>query len=366
MIGERARRRPLEVALALLAAVVVFDLAVLAWGESPRRIAGLLLQGTWGTWYGTGQVLFKATSIAIAAVAARIALRVGLFNIGVEGAIAVSSLAVGAVGATLPAGVSPILAWPLLAAVGAVTGALWTLPAGVLRVRFGAHEVISGIMLNRVAALLVGYLLKRGLAAHASVHTRPLPKGATLSRLERLVPALHGSAVNLALFVALALAVAWPYLARRTVAGRTALAVGASPTAAEASGVRVGRVWLGALALSGAVCGLAPLNDVLGYKGYAEEGLGLAAGFTGLAAALLAGESTIGLVLASLLFATLAQGGLAINAHVPMEIVDVLVAVAILFVASARGVVAALERGRVVAGPSGAGGTPSAPERAEP
>ncbi len=263
-------------------------------------------------------------------------------------------------------GVSPLLAWPLLAAVGALTGALWTLPAGVLRVRFGAHEVISGIMLNRVAALLVGYLLKRGLAAHASVHTRPLPKGATLARLDRLVPAFHGSAVNLALLVAVALVVAWPYLARRTVAGRTALAVGASPTASEASGVRVGRVWLVALALSGAVCGLAPLNDVLGYKGYAEEGLGLAAGFTGLAAALLAGESTIGLVLASLLFATLAQGGLAINAHVPMEIVDVLVAVAILFVASARGVVARLDRGHAARGTPDARDTPDGTQSPRP
>ena len=330
--------------MALFAAVVVFDLAVLAWGESPRKIALLLAQGTWGTWYGAGQVLFKATSIMIAAVAARVALRVGLFNIGVEGAIAVASLAVGAIGATLPSTVSPWLAWPLLAAVGAIAGALWTLPAGILRVRYGAHEVISGIMLNRIAALLVGYLLKRGLAAQASVHTRPLPAGATLTRLDRVLPALHGSAANLALLVALALVAAWPYLARRTVAGRTALAVGASKSAAEAAGVRVGRAFLVALALSGAICGLAPLNDVLGYKGYAEEGLGLAAGFTGLAAALLAGESTLGLLLASLLFATLAQGGLSINAHVPMELVDVLVAVAILFVASARGVVARLDR----------------------
>jgi simple sugar transport system permease protein len=347
--GERARRRGVEVALALVAAVIVFELAVLAWGESPARIARLLLTGTWGTWYGAGQVLFKATSIALAAVAARVALRVGLFNIGVEGAIAVSALAVGAVGATLPGGISPVLAWPLLAAIGALAGALWTLPAAILRVRFGAHEVISGIMLNRIAALLVGYLLKRGLAAHASVHTRPLPAGATLTRLEKLVPALHGSAASVALFVAVAVVLAWPWLARRTVLGRTALAVGASPGAAEAAGVRVGRAFVVALALSGAICGLVPLNDVMGYKGYAEEGLGLGAGFTGLAAALLAGESALGLALASLLFATLAQGGLSINAHVPMEIVDVLVAVAILFVASARGVVARLDRPRAAA-----------------
>ena len=87
--------------------------------------------------------------------------------------------------------------------------------------------------------------------------------------------------------------------------------------------------------ISGAVAALACTGTVLGYKGYFEQGLGAGAGFGGLAVALLGRGSVIGLVLGALLFGTLAQGGLAINAHVPMEVMDILQAVVIVSVALA-------------------------------
>ena len=335
--------------MAFFAAAIVFDLVVLSWGETPSSIARQLLAGTWGNAYGVGQVFFKATSILIAAIAARAALRAGLFNIGVDGAIAVSALAVGAIGAKLSPTLSPFLAWPLLTVVAFVVAALWTLPQGVLKARFGAHEVISGIMLNKIGVGLVGYLLARGLAAQGSVHTVPLPRIATLTRFGDLrlrffrlftidLHALHGSALNVAVFVAVAVAFGWSFLARRTIFGRELAAVGASPSASRAAGIPLGRRFVQALALSGGIAGLTALNDVMGYKGYAEEGLSAGVGFTGLAAALLAGESALAAIAASLLFATLSQGRLSINARVPMELVDVLVAVLILFVGAERGV----------------------------
>lgn len=326
-LDSRARARSLV--LALLLSVVAFELAVLAWGESPGSILKQLFAGTWGTRYGTGQVLFKATSIALAGAAAQIALRAGLFQIGVDGAIAVSALAVGAVGARLPATVSPFVAWPLLAALGALVGALWTLPIGVLRARFSAHEVISGIMMNKIAAATVGYLLASGLAEKASVHTPSLPLGARVTRLA----VFPGSAASVAVFVAIVVVLGWGFVARRTRFGRELAAIGASESASRATGIGLAKRQIQVLALSGAVAGLAVLNDVMGYKGYAEEGLSSGVGFTGLAAALLAGRSTIGLLFSALFFATLSQGGLSINARIPMEIVDVVVALVILFVA---------------------------------
>jgi ABC-type uncharacterized transport system permease subunit len=332
-------------ALALLLCAIAFDLIVLAWGERPASIARQLVAGTWGTPYGAGQVLFKATSILMAALAARIALRAGLFNIGIDGSIAVAALAVGAIGAKLPISVPAVVAWPLLASIGAIVGALWALPASVLRARFGAHEVISGIMLNKVAAMLVGYLLAKGLAEKASVHTHALPPGALLTRLEHFhLRALHGSAVSVALLVALVFAVAWVVVARRTVFGRELLAVGASESASRSCGIPVGRRMIQAMCVSGAIAGLCSLNDVMGYKGYAEEGLAAGIGFTGLAAALLASDSVVGLVAAALFFGTLSQGGLSINARVPMEIVDTLVAIVILLVSVAPRLLARIER----------------------
>ena len=323
--------RARALALAWLLSALAFELAVLAWCESPGSIFAQLLAGTWGTRYGAGQVLFKATSIAIAGAAAQIALRAGLFQIGVDGAIAVSALAVGAVGARLPAGTSPFVAWPLLGALGALVGAAWSLPAGVLRARFGAHEVISGIMTNKLASALVGYLLAIGLAEKASVHTPALPAGARVTRLAFF----PGSAANVASVVAFVVVLGAGFVARRTRWGRECRAVGASESASAGTGIALGRRQIQALALSGGVAGLAALNDVMGYKGFAEEGLSAGVGFTGLAAALLAGDSAWGLLLAALFFATLSQGGLSINARIPMEIVDVVVALVLLLVAVA-------------------------------
>lgn len=356
MSPVRARARALL--LAGLLSLIAFELAVLAWGESPGSILSQLFAGTWGTRYGAGQVLFKATSIAIAGVAAQIALRAGLFQIGVDGAIAVSALAVGAVGARLPAHVSPWLAWPFLAVLGAAVGAAWTLPIGVLRARFSAHEVISGIMMNKIAAAVVGYLLAVGLAEKASVHTPALPLGARITRLGFF----PGSAANLAVVVAVVVVLGWAFVARRSRFGRELAAIGASESAAQATGIGLGARQMQVLALSGAVAGLAALNDVMGYKGYAEEGLSAGVGFTGLAAALLAGRSSVGLLFSALFFATLSQGGLSINARIPMEIVDVVVALVILFVAVAPRIDAALGP----ADPSGPAGPAGPAEPAEP
>ena len=144
-----------------------------------------------------------------------------------------------------------------------------------------------------------------------------------------------GSAANSTfLFALIAAAVVWWYLFR-TRPGYELRAVGLQPDAAEYGGVRVGGVWARAMTLSGALAGLGGLNYVLGYKHYYEEGFGTGSGFLGIAVALVGRNHPIGIVIAALLFATLSQGGLAVNALVPKQMVDVLTAVVIIAVATA-------------------------------
>jgi len=121
----------------------------------------------------------------------------------------------------------------------------------------------------------------------------------------------------------------------RTKAGYELRAVGLQPMAAEYAGVRVGAVWRRALTLAGALAGLGGINFVLGYKGYYEEGFTGGAGFLGIAVALVGRNHPLGVALAALFFATLSQGGLAINAMVPKQIVEVLQGIVILAVATA-------------------------------
>jgi ABC-type uncharacterized transport system permease subunit len=151
----------------------------------------------------------------------------------------------------------------------------------------------------------------------------------------RLGGMFTGSASNWIILLAIASSAAvWFYLFR-TRRGYELRAVGLQPDAAEYAGVRVGGVWMRAMAVSGALAGLGGVNFVLGYKHYYEDGFAGGAGFLGIAVALVGRNDPVGVVLAALFFATLSQGGLAINAVVPKQMVEVLQGVVILAVAIA-------------------------------
>jgi simple sugar transport system permease protein len=333
-VGAR-RARLLAPIAGLAAAWVAFDLLVWAYGEAPREILATLFQGTWGTAYGAAQVVYKATPLLFTGVAIDAALRGGLFNIGAEGQVAVGGLAAGAVGAALPAGVPFVVAVPLLLVVAMLAGALWSAPPAFLRARLGIHEVISTIMMNRIAEAAVTFALGAGLAVKATVRTGDLPTGARIPRLEGFFPAARGSAASLAVLLALAAAVLLPWGFARVRVLREIALVGMNPVACAAERVPVARRWTQAMLLSGAVAALAASATVLGYKGHYEAGLGAGAGFGGIAVAMLGQGNPFGLVASALLFGTLEQGGLAINAYVPMESMQVLEGVIILAVALA-------------------------------
>lgn len=338
--------RALPVGVALLGTYILFCLVVFAYGESPSAMVGALLAGTWGSAYGVGQVLFKATPLLFAGVAVDVALRAGLFNVGAEGQIAVASLAAAAVGARLPSATPAPLA--LLAVIGAAAfaGALWAAPPALLKARSGVHEVLTTVVQNRVADSLLALTLASGLALPGTTRTRDIVGGARLPRLDSLVPSLRGSSVSVAFLLAIGVAVLIDLGFRRTRL-RELWLVGQNPSACAAVGVPVKLRVAQALCLSGAIAGLASTATVLGYKGYFELGLGAGAGFGGIAVAILGRGSALGLVGAALFFGTLEQGGLAVNAHVPREIMTVLEGVAIVLVAVAeRGLSRPATRGR--------------------
>jgi simple sugar transport system permease protein len=204
---------------------------------------------------------------------------------------------------------------------------------GVLKARFGAHEVIVTIMLNFIVLGSLNWVVASRLHVPETLHTPELVPGTAVPRLSALLPAFHGSAANLTLPLALAAAAAAGWYLFRTRRGYELRAVGLQPEAAEYGGVDVPRVWTRALALSGAAAGLGGVNFVLGYKHYYEDGFAGGAGFLGIAVALVGRNHPFGVVIAALLFATLSQGGLAIHALVPKQMVEVLQGIVILAVA---------------------------------
>jgi ABC-type uncharacterized transport system permease subunit len=318
--------------VALLVALICGDLLILSYGQSPASVYRLLLEGTWGNAYGFGQVLYKATTLTFTGLAVSLGIRAGLFNVGAESQLAAGGFLAALVGLGLSPSIPGVIGVPLCMIAAAVGGGVVGAIPAFLRVKFGAHEVIVTIMLNFIVLAFLNWIIANHLHVPETLHSPEIHTGA-IPRLSQFIQPFHGSAANLTIVIALLAAFgAWFFLFR-TRPGYELRAVGLQPDAAEYGGIHVGGVWFRALTLSGAIAGLGGINYVLGYKHYYEDGFAGGSGFLGIAVALVGRNHPLGVVLAALFFATLSQGGLAIHAFVPKQMVEVLQGVVIIAVA---------------------------------
>ncbi|HMU38944.1 MAG TPA: ABC transporter permease [Pseudomonadota bacterium] len=319
---------------ALLAALVASVLTRLH-GQDPLSLYKSLFFGTWGSVYGVGQVLFKATPLVCTGLSVAVALRAGLFNVGAEGQIIVGALLAALCGAALPAQTPSVLAVPLCLFAAFFAGGVLGGLVGLSKCLCGAHEVIVTILQNfLVRAAMVG--VGGFLFVKESVHTAVIIDAARLPRLSSFVSALHGSAVNAALGLSLLLAVFVELVLRKTRFGFAVRVVGQNPDAAAAAGISIAKIQTLAFVLAGGLAGLGGANFVLGYKLYYEDGFSSGVGYWGIAVAVLAHNRPLWILGSALFFGTLLQGGLSVAAMVPRELVDVLSAVVILVVATSR------------------------------
>ncbi|HVO30814.1 MAG TPA: ABC transporter permease, partial [bacterium] len=261
-----------------------------------------------------------------------------LFNIGAEGQMTAGGLAAALVGVWLK-DLPAIVLVPVCLAAAAAGGVLVALVPALLRAYRGVHEVISTIMMNFIAAAAAGAVMQHAAVA-ATVRTEELPAAAHLPRLSAIADALgmaslgdalRPSPANAAVVLALLAAIAVALYLFRSVGGFELRVLGLNPSAAATGGIDVRRATMRAFVLSGALAGLAGVSFVMGAKYYYETGFASGAGFMGIAVALLGRNHPLGVVLAALLFGTLAHGGLVVNARISSEIVNVLQALVILF-----------------------------------
>jgi general nucleoside transport system permease protein len=292
----------LRILLLVAGSLVVVVLALMLSGVPPLEALERLVMGSLGSPAAIGGTLREMTPLLIAGVAVFVALRAGLFNIGVEGQLVVGAMACAAVALRVP-GLAGLL---LGALAGMAGGALWAWPAGWIKAYKGGHEVITTIMLNRVAVLATAAIVAGPLRdpAQEAPTTRLIEAGSRIPLLVNQPPVLVSSALLLGLVAIFALA----YWLKRSVAGYELQAVGENATAAAVAGIDTRRVIVRAMLASGALGGLAGSVMVLGseYRFYANFSPGY--GFDALGVALLAGGSALGVLPAALLFAILAKG----------------------------------------------------------
>ncbi len=324
------RRELQAAALALLGALAIGSVLMLVAGVSPARVWWEMLARTASDPYTLGQVLYKATGLALCGLAVALALDAGLFNIGAEGQLTAGVLACAVTGAALPVDTPSVLAIPLCLGAAALAGGLVGALIGGLRARRGAHEVITSIMLNAIVAGVALWIGNAMLFQGGTTRGPDIVPNAVLPNLP-----LGGSAANASLVLAIAAALALTWVRSRTTWGQTWRAVGRDPDAARSVGISVPRVQTLVMAASGALAGLAASNFVLGHKHAFEEGLGRGTGFLGISAALLGRTHPIGVLIAALVLGFLSAGGLAVADLVPKELTEMLQGVVVLCVAAA-------------------------------
>ena len=304
-------------------ALLVAGLVVLLVGQDPVRVLSVLVQGALGTQRGLSYTLYYATTFIFTGLAVAVAFHGGLFNIGGEGQAIMGGLGTGLAALYLSALLPAWLMLPLMLISGALFGMVWAIVPAYLQAYRGSHVVITTIMFNFIASSVLVYLLVNHLrpAGTMSVESAPFAASARL-------PSMHGalatlgiawpsSPLNLSLFLALLACLGVYLFLWRTRGGYHLRAVGSSPGAAEYAGIKSRHQVVIAMAVSGALAGLVGMNEIAGVNGKLLLEFVSGAGFTGIAVSLMGRSHPLGIILASLLFGALFQGGAEVAFEVP-------------------------------------------------
>jgi simple sugar transport system permease protein len=280
------------------------------------------------------ETLTYATPLIFTGLAVGLAFRAGLFNIGAQGQMIFGMLGALIVGFALD--LPPVLHLPLAVIAGALAGAAFGAVPGVLKATTGAHEVISSIMLNNIAALFLVWAIGTEFLhseTKSDLITKPVDESAVMPKL--LSSLGESLRVNWALIIGIAAAVFTWWLLSRSTFGFRIRAVGFNEHASATAGMRIGSTYTTTMAVAGGLAGLAgaALSLGVGSSGVTTN-TALEYGFDGITVALLGRANPGGIVAAALLFGALKAGALSAQPDVPVDISTLLQAIIVLFIAA--------------------------------
>lgn len=336
--------------IAVISAFIIGGLVILAIGDNPVEVYRIMLTSAFSfydalgnfTFDNWGYTLFYATPLIFTGLAVALAFKCGLLNIGAEGQLYIGAFAAAWVGITLSSWPAFLLI-PLAMLAAIIGGGLWGAIPGLLKARFGSHEVINTIMLNFIAVGILSYLTQRHYKAAGDpiMQTVEIGEGGHLARFHTFLAPFGIDfpariPLNFAFILALLACAAFYFFLWRTKWGYEIRAAGSNPLAAEYGGISVSNQIILAMAISGAIAGMVGINEVLGYRHRYYHDFSAQYGFTGIAVALLGRNHPVGIVLSAILFGALIRGGLFVDIftdHVSKDLVQVLQAIIILFVA---------------------------------
>jgi ABC-type uncharacterized transport system permease subunit len=307
--------------LAILAAFIFTAIFLLLVGRNPIEVYIGIFQGAFGDNFSFSETLVAATPIMLCGLGVAVAQWLGMMNVGVEG-----QLYLGAIGATYVALNSHLTeAWqilPLMFIAAAICGGLWSLVPALLKVTIGVSEVITTLLLNYVALLLVEFLIHGPWEDPNNVSW---PQTAAFPAIAEL-PHLFNTRVHLGIIFGLIIAVILAVILLSTKIGFISRVIGSNPEAADYAHYKVKQYQIWAMIISGAIAALAGFSQVSAIEGRLRSGLSPGYGYTGFLACWLARHNPIAIVIVSILIGGLLSGAdsLQLSAKLPFATVNIL------------------------------------------
>ena len=335
--------------LASLAFSVVLALLVgagimLITGHSPIEGYGALITGALGNTRGLGNTLYKAAQLCITGLATAVAAQAGIFNVGGEGQMFLGALASAYVGAELN-GVSPWIALPVCVLAAIASGALYAYIPAVMKVKLKISEVITTILMNSVAIYFCSYMANgplKTMEKGVSSGTAKLSKDFMFTKL------IPGSNLTDSIFWIAAIALLVWYLMSRTSVGFEMELTGQNDRFARYIGIKSGKLAIGGMLISGAMCGLLGMFETFALQSRFKTDFSNEFFFDGMLVAMIVRYKPLGIILMSLFFGVLKTGALSMQRiGIPSELINIVQSIIIFFMAAEEGVMANLRARRV-------------------
>jgi ABC-type uncharacterized transport system permease subunit len=310
--------------LNLMAALLVTGVVTWLIGEHPLECLGLLIQGAFGYAEGIGYTLFYTTGFIFTGLAVAAAFHAGLFNIGGEGQAYLAGLGITLTVFAFDKVLPFALLMPLCLIVAMLFGAAWAYVPAWLQARRGSHIVVTTIMFNFISYSLMLYLIGHHLIEPGSQNptTREFGANAWMPSMRAMGAAvglhLPDTPLNGSFILALFACVLFYLAVWHTRWGYALRTVGANGDAARYAGINVPRVIVITMCASGALAGLAAVNELLGSTHRMNVSFTNGVGFVGVAVALMGRNHPVGIVLSALLFGALTQGGMDLSFAKPL------------------------------------------------
>ncbi|NLN14564.1 MAG: ABC transporter permease [Tissierellia bacterium] len=328
--------------IAIFIGFLVAALVLGATGYNPLEVYSILFKGMFSKPRYIMNIIIKASPIILTGISFAFALRVGLFNIGVEGQYIVGTIAAAVVGILFD--FPSYIQFPLVLLAGTLAGGLYGAISGLLKAKRGIHEVITGIMFNWIAFYAGNYIVnlerfhEPGTTTTYQINASGLDPiynwkmseaGLEVIRNNEFIREVIGkTSANIGIIIAIIVALTIHFILKNTTIGYELRAVGMNKHASEAAGINVAKNTIQTFLIAGAIAGLSGALSITGvshrlFELMAQENYG----FNGLSVALMAGGSPIGCIFAGLLFAGLTYGGGTIQLEIgaPSEIIDILI-----------------------------------------